>query len=160
MASQFGENSLRNSCLAFIQLSFSSLQRFRSLIGISSANYARSFGFLSNAGHMLRHWFSDKDDSCDRHAIPRALYIGRSNVPKPSTWRVFSCAKAQAHDSTASSKSSWPWPLGYRSHSEEGGVTLPHEPSVLSLSLVVMVTISRPALSRVRSLMSLKTRYV
>ncbi|GFW59539.1 uncharacterized protein TNCV_3221911 [Trichonephila clavipes] len=41
MASQFGENSLRNSCLAFIQLSSNFLQRFRSLVGISSAYYAR-----------------------------------------------------------------------------------------------------------------------
>ncbi|GFY07007.1 uncharacterized protein TNCV_4202781 [Trichonephila clavipes] len=41
MISQFGENSLRNSCLAFIQLSFNFLQRVRSLVGRSSAYYAR-----------------------------------------------------------------------------------------------------------------------
>ncbi|GFV55543.1 hypothetical protein TNCV_2573831 [Trichonephila clavipes] len=41
MAGQFQENSLRNPCLAFIQLSFNFLQRVRSLIGKLSAYYAR-----------------------------------------------------------------------------------------------------------------------
>ncbi|GFW11375.1 uncharacterized protein TNCV_3808951 [Trichonephila clavipes] len=40
MASQFGENSLRNVCLAFIQLNFNFLQRIRGLVGRSSAYYA------------------------------------------------------------------------------------------------------------------------
>ncbi|GFV82762.1 hypothetical protein TNCV_4147301 [Trichonephila clavipes] len=43
MANQFGENSLRNSCLAFIQLSFNILQRVRSLVGRSSAYYAGDY---------------------------------------------------------------------------------------------------------------------
>ncbi|GFX12045.1 putative LOC100569746 [Trichonephila clavipes] len=41
MANQFGEISLRNSCLAFIKLNFNFPQRVRSLIGKSSAYYAR-----------------------------------------------------------------------------------------------------------------------
>ncbi|GFT36189.1 uncharacterized protein TNCV_4778251 [Trichonephila clavipes] len=41
MASQFREISLRNLCLAFIQLNFNFPQRVRSLIGKSSAYYAR-----------------------------------------------------------------------------------------------------------------------
>ncbi|GFV36745.1 hypothetical protein TNCV_2649891 [Trichonephila clavipes] len=40
MASRFGEKSLRNSCLALIQLNFSFLQRFRSIVDISSVYYA------------------------------------------------------------------------------------------------------------------------
>ncbi|GFX40382.1 hypothetical protein TNCV_4320151 [Trichonephila clavipes] len=41
MASQFGEKSLRNSCLAFIQLNFNFPQRVRSLVGRLYAYYAR-----------------------------------------------------------------------------------------------------------------------
>ncbi|GFY13432.1 uncharacterized protein TNCV_1803031 [Trichonephila clavipes] len=41
MASQFGEIRLRNSCLAFIQLNFNFPQGVGSLIGKSSAYYAR-----------------------------------------------------------------------------------------------------------------------
>ncbi|GFW57779.1 hypothetical protein TNCV_2926981 [Trichonephila clavipes] len=41
MASQFVEKILRNSCLAFIQLNFNFVQRFRCLVDISSAFYAR-----------------------------------------------------------------------------------------------------------------------
>ncbi|GFS57544.1 transposable element Tcb1 transposase [Trichonephila clavipes] len=41
MASQLGGVSLRNSCLAFIELNFNFLQRFCSLVDISSAYYAQ-----------------------------------------------------------------------------------------------------------------------
>ncbi|GFV65864.1 HTH_Tnp_Tc3_2 domain-containing protein [Trichonephila clavipes] len=41
MASQFGENSLRNSYLALIQLNLNFFQRFRCLFGIPSAFYAQ-----------------------------------------------------------------------------------------------------------------------
>ncbi|GFX09879.1 uncharacterized protein TNCV_3565571 [Trichonephila clavipes] len=43
MASRFEEISLRNSCLAIIELDFNFQQRVRSLIGKSSAFYAREF---------------------------------------------------------------------------------------------------------------------
>ncbi|GFY12057.1 transposable element Tcb1 transposase [Trichonephila clavipes] len=46
MASQFGENSLRISCLAFIQLSFNFLRRVCSLVGRSSVYYAQGYGSI------------------------------------------------------------------------------------------------------------------
>ncbi|GFY26620.1 hypothetical protein TNCV_2879481 [Trichonephila clavipes] len=59
MASQFGEISLRNLCLAFIQLNFNFPQRVRSLIGKSSAFYAadcrRRDAHTTNLSHAQLH---------------------------------------------------------------------------------------------------------
>ncbi|GFX86331.1 hypothetical protein TNCV_2562131 [Trichonephila clavipes] len=56
MASQFGETSLRNSCLAFIQLNFNIPQRVRSLIGKSSAYNARGLAeiYILSSRHPLQ----------------------------------------------------------------------------------------------------------
>ncbi|GFU13319.1 hypothetical protein TNCV_3843231 [Trichonephila clavipes] len=53
MASQFEENSLRNSCLAFIQLNFNFFQRVRSLVGRSSPYDAGATRGLLATDHVI-----------------------------------------------------------------------------------------------------------
>ncbi|GFT98130.1 hypothetical protein TNCV_789491 [Trichonephila clavipes] len=59
MVSQFGENSIRNLCLAFIQLNFRFLQRVCNLVGRSSPYYARDCQFGNHTYELEERWRPD-----------------------------------------------------------------------------------------------------